>query len=248
MEMPMTQRDQVSDEEWMVLVHRHIIFGHQSVGNNILSGVRTLAKQAGVNLPVTESRNSGHSPGITHFEVGRNKDPLSKIKDFVSVIEGGAVQETDIALMKLCYIDFDSRTNAKKLAEEYCSSLDRLSQEFPRISFIAVTTPLTTVQSGPKAWVKQLLGRTLSGYAENARRQEFNDYLRTHYNWQGRLFDLAKIEADGAGNCQFQGCPLEILNPALTDDGGHLNSLGEQYVAAKFLKFIAALPFAEKDR
>ena len=248
MEMSMTQREKVSKEEWMVLVQRHIIFGHQSVGNNILSGVRTLAKQAGVNLPVTESRSSGSSPGITHFKVGRNEDPLSKIKDFVSVVEGCAVQKADIALMKLCYIDFDSRTNAKKLAEEYCSSLDQLSRQFPRTNFIAVTTPLTTIQSGPKAWVKQLLGRTPSGYAENARRQEFNDFLRTHYYWQGRLFDLAKIEAGGADNCQFQGRPLEILNPALTDDGAHLNSLGEQYVAAKFLKFIAALPFSEKDK
>lgn len=248
MEMPMTQRDQVSNEEWMVLVQRHIIFGHQSVGNNILSGVRILAKQAGVNLPITESRNNKSSPGITHFKVGRNKDPLSKIKDFVSVIEGGVIQDGDIALMKLCYIDFGSRTNAKKLAEEYCSSLDRLSQQFPRTSFIAVSAPLTTVQSGPKAWAKQLLGRTPSGYTENVRRQEFNDYLRTHYSQQGRLFDLAKIEADGASNCQFQGRPLETLSPVLTDDGGHLNSLGEQYVAAKFLKFIAALPFAEKDK
>jgi len=244
----MIQRELVSGGEWRVLLKRHVVFGHQSVGNNILSGVRTLAGQAGVNLPVTESRISGTGHGITHFKIGRNTDPLSKIKDFAAAMEGGAAPGADIALIKLCYIDFDGRTDVKSVADEYSSSLDRLSRQFPGITFVAVTTPLTTIQGGPKAWVKQLLRRAPSGYAENAQRQEFNDYLRARYVRQGRLFDLARIEAGGAPGCQFQGRPGEMLNPALTYDGGHLNSQGEQVVAAKFLKFIAALSLSPEKR
>jgi hypothetical protein len=243
----MAQKDQLTKEEWTVIARRRIIFGHQSVGNNILSGVRTLAKEAGVNLSITESRDIDSRAGITHFKVGRNTEPMSKIEDFARVMEGAEVQAGVVALVKLCYIDFDSGTDAKKLAEEYCSSLDRLSRKFPKAGFIAVTAPLTTIQSGPKAWVKRLLRRTPSGYAENERRREFNDYLRARYSRQGRLFDLAGIEAEGAGNLQFQGHRLETLNPALTDDGGHLNSPGEAYVAAKFLKFIASYRFADND-
>jgi len=143
--------------------------------------------------------------------------------------------------MKLCYIDIKSDTDAKRLAEEYASSLDRLSQQHPKTVFIAVTVPIRTVQDGPKAWLKGLLGREIGGYAENFRRQEFNTILRNSNGLKGRLFDLAKIESEGAGSHSFRGQPLEVLNPSISSDGGHLNFAGERHVAAKFLKFISAL-------
>ena len=151
-------------------------------------------------------------------------------------------QQADIALLKLCYIDFTADTDAQQVAGQYIETLDRLSQEFPHTTFVAVTTPLTTLQTGPKAWIKRLLGRLPSGYADNARRQEFNELLRLHYGPQGRLFDLARIEAGGADEQQYQGRPIEVLNPALAADDGHLNAQGEKVVAARFIKFIAGLP------
>lgn len=235
----MTSTVQISAAEWQTLAKTRVVFGHQSVGQNILSGVQTLAAQAGINLPVTESRGPAVSGGITHFFVGHNEDPLSKFKDFTSTLENGMAQNADIALMKLCYIDFNSSTNAKQLAEQYIAMLDRLSQQFPNITFVAVTAPLTIMQTGPKAWIKRLLGRTPSGYADNARRQEFNDLLRARYSQQGRLFDLARIEAEGAGVLECDGRPIEVLNPTLTYDGGHLNAQGEQRLAQAFLTFLA---------
>lgn len=233
---------QISAAEWQALAQKRVVFGHQSVGQNILSGVQSLAAQAGVNLPVTESRGPAASGGIVHFFVGQNEDPLSKFKDFASTLENSAAQGADIALMKLCYIDFNSGTNAKQLAEQYIAMLDRLSQQFPNTIFVAITAPLTIAQTGPKAWIKRLLGRTPSGYADNARRQEFNEILRARYNQQGRLFDLAKIEAEGAGAHEYQGQPIEVLNPALTYDDGHLNAQGELIVASWLIKYLAALP------
>jgi hypothetical protein len=108
--------------------------------------------------------------------------------------------------------------------------------------FIAVTAPLRTVQSGPKAWLKGLMGSTPGGYIDNYRRQEFSTLLRGRYDRQGRLFDLAKFEAEGSGSHQYQVQPLEVLNPAFSDDGGHFNAQGQLHVATRVLKFIAALP------
>lgn len=230
---------QISAAEWQALAKKRVVFGHQSVGQNILDGVQSMAAQANVDLPITESRTPVGGGGIVHFMIGQNEDPLSKIEDFAKTLENGAAQGTDIALMKLCYIDFKSDTNAKQIAERYSATLDRLSQQFPNTTFVAVTAPLTSLQTGPKAWIKRLLGREPGGYADNARRQEFNDLLRARYSQQGRLFDLAKIEAESAGDYQYQGRPLEALNPKLTYDGGHLNTQGKQRVAQAFLAFLA---------
>jgi hypothetical protein len=235
--MPATE--QISADEWQVIAKKRIIFGHQSVGNNILSGVRKLASEAGVNLNLIQSRNATAEFGITHFFIGNNGDPQSKINDFEETLRKGVVQGADIALMKLCYVDINANTDAKELAKDYIASLDRLSQQFPETAFVAVTVPLRTVQSGPKALLKRLIGSEPGGYFENFRRKEFNSILRNTYSPQNRIFDLAKLEAEGAGSYRYQGQPIEILNPLLTNDGGHLNDAGERYIAVRFLKFIA---------
>ena len=238
----MTSAAQISAAEWQALAKKRVVFGHQSVGQNILDGVKALATQANVNLPIIKSRTPVTSSGIVHFFVGQNEDPSSKLKDFASTLESGVAQGADIALVKFCYLDFNGNSDAKQIADQYNATLDHLSQQFPNTTFIAVTAPLTVAQTGPKAWIKRLLGRMPSGYADNARRQEFNNLLRARYDQQGRLFDLAKIEAKGAGAYEYQGRPIEVLNPALTYDDGHLNAQGEQVVASHLIKFLAALP------
>lgn len=234
---------QISVAEWQALAKKRVVFGHQSVGQNILDGVQSLAAQAGIGIQVKESRGAvTDGAGIVHFSVGRNKFPDSKFKDFTETLENGLGNSADIALMKLCYVDFKADTDATLLADQYSAMLDRLSRQFPHTAFITVTTPLTTVQTGLIAWFKRLLGLEPDGYAENARRKEFNDLLRTRYGQQGYLFDLAKIESEGFNVPNYQERSIEALNPALTTDGGHLNTEGEKQVAARLVKLLAALP------
>lgn len=239
-ECTMPPIDHISATEWQSLKQMRIVFGHQSVGYNILSGVETLAHGAGVSFKIVESRNAPSEFGIAHFRIGKNGDPQLKIKDFAAMLEGGSVQGMDVALMKLCYVDINANTDIRKLADEYSTTLDRLSKHFPKTTFIGVTAPLTTVQSGFKAWLKGLMGKAPGGYVENFRRQQFNTIMRSRYGHQGRLFDLAKFEAEGAGSYQYKGQPIETLNLIMSDDGGHLNSQGQQYVASKLLKLLAS--------
>ncbi len=231
--------------DWSRLSGKQIVFAHQSVGTNILSGVEQLARRDGITLPVHEQRGAPAGTGITHFNIGRNEDPLGKISDFSAAMDAGAARGADIALMKLCYIDFNTKTDARQVAEAYISSLDTLSQKYPDTRFVAVTAPLAAVQTGPKAWIKRLLGKQPAQYIENARRAEFNQLVRAHYKPGNRLFDLARVEADGGGIhtvVQVAGRDVEALDPTLTDDGGHLNERGELLAAAEFLKVIGAIP------
>lgn len=232
----------ITHAEWQGLVGKRILFGHQSVGQNILDGIRVLADDAQVTLPIVESRDAGARGGITHFFVGNNQDPTSKLRDFTAALESDAARAPDIALVKLCYIDFDADSDAKAIAEEYIGALDDLSRRYPSTTFVAMTAPLTAPQTGPKALIKRLLGRPVSGYADNARRQEFNDILRSRYKGQGELFDLAGIEDEGAAPFEYEGRRLEVLNEAFTNDGGHLNAPGAQIVAARLIRYLAAVP------
>lgn len=234
----------VSSEEWQALLKRRVLFAHQSVGQNILEGVETLAAQAGVQLPVVKLSESAatNDRGIVHFFVGQNENPVSKLQDFSKSFETGAVKRADIALVKFCYLDFQSNSNAQALAEQYSTTLDQLSQKFPETRFVAVTAPLTVVQTGPKAWIKRLLGRTPSGLADNLRRREFNDLIRARYSKDNRLFDLAKIQSQGVAAQQYEKRSIEVLNPQYTYDDGHLNKQGRELVATHLLKYLASTP------
>jgi lysophospholipase L1-like esterase len=228
--------------EWAQLAGQKIVFAHQSVGKNILQGAEQLARRDGIDLRVQERRGAPTEAGITHFNVGNNGDPLGKIRDFAAAMDSGAATDADVVVLKLCYIDFSADSAPGEIANAYISTLEQLDKRYPGTLFVPVTAPLTTVQTGPKAWIKQLLGKQPAQYAENAKRSEFNRLIRKHYGNGGRLFDLAHIEA-GTGNSQttvrIAGQEIETLDPSLTDDGGHLNTRGQILVATAFLNLIA---------
>lgn len=224
------------------VANMRIVFAHQSVGGNILDGVQQLAEQSRVPLEVMEGRSvSGTQHGIVHYKVGRNEAPDLKLSDFKQTTDGPGAEGVDVALLKLCYVDFQPQTDANALADEYIATLESLQARNPGTRYIAVTSPLTIVQRGPKAWIKQLLGRTPGGYELNAKRQAFNEKLRQHFPDE-RLFDLARFEAapDGkARTVEFEGRPIEALDARLTYDGTHLNEQGQVIVARELVRFLA---------
>lgn len=156
-----------------------------------------------------------------------------------------------MALMKLCYVDFNAATDVIQVADNYIARLEALTRKHPDTNFVAVTAPLTAEQIGSKAWIKQLMGRQLSGYQDNAKRAQFNRRLRERYTAMGRLFDLAEIEAESNGKpCRVyvDGQAVEALCPELTNDGGHLNERGQALVATALPNFIGALSVRQVAR
>lgn len=210
---------------------RRTVFAHQSVGDNILDGVRALAAEQNAPLSIVETREPPAALGLYHFKVGANEDPRGKIADFAATM---AKLDVDAALLKLCYVDFKSSTDGAALAGEYVAALDMLRAEKPTTRFIAVTAPLTTLPSAPKEWIKGLLGRASPAPAENASRLAFNRVLRERFGG-GALFDIARLEA---GALSADG--VEYMRAGITDDGGHLNAQGQRLAAAEFLRCLSA--------
>jgi len=238
----------VPDSAWERLSTRTVYFGHQSVGYDIVSGVGALEKRHGkIKLGVLESKDPAAwtGPGLVHSKIGVNKDPLSKIQDFQTLMEAPAGRGPDIAFFKFCYVDIDGSTDVGALFDRYKQAMASLRAEHPSVQFVHVTTPLTVIESGPKAWAKKILGRPLEGAAGNVRRSAFNELLLKEYDGRDPVFDLAKFESTqpdgGRETFRFEGKSYPRLIADYSYDGRHLNETGAEWIAAHLLALLARL-------
>lgn len=229
------------------LARKKIFFGHQSVGNNIISGIEDLMIiNPNINLRIVEADNPrDFSSGIfAHHSVGQNVDPESKIKDFVRMMHKGIGDKADIAFFKFCYIDFNSSTNVHAVFNDYKDAMENLKGKYQNTRFIHCTVPLVSkVKITPISLLKRLLGR--DGNKNNVARNEFNDLMRKEYQGKEPVFDLAAVEStysDGSRETfDKDGNTYYALIPSYTDDGGHLNELGRKLAAEKLLMLLISL-------
>lgn len=240
----------VPDSAWHRLAERRIVFGHQSVGRNILDGVRSLiADQPGVPLHLASLTTAGGGTlpagAFVDLEVGRNSDPLSKTRDFAAAVDSGLARPGGIALHKYCYVDFDGANDPDSVFSAYRAAMAELRLRHPEVTLVHVTTPVRTDITRWKDRVKYLLGRE-TGRDHNVRRNRFNHLLLQAYRGVEPVFDLARLEAtapDGRlSHFVHQGDTVLTLARAWSSDGGHLNPAGQRWVAAHLLRFLAELP------
>jgi len=239
----------VPQARWKSLSEKKIYFGHMSVGNNILEGVRDLTKEypfIRLNIVETKSPSSFDQPVFAHSPIGKNQDPKSKIDDFLDLFSSGIGEKADIAFFKLCYIDILAATDADGVFEQYKNGMEALKKKYPGVTFVHVTAPLRLVQTGVLVPIKKIIGRPVGGYADNIMRSRFNERLRQEYRGKESMFDLAAVESTYPDGTRFLfdsgEKKYESLIADYTHDGGHLNEYGRKIVAAQFLAFLATLP------
>lgn len=238
-----------SESELRVAGQTKVLFGHNSVGMNILDGVSKVYADASVPAPaiadVSGPEISGASmtdaEGATmrHAYIGVNEDPLSKFAAFAELVDSPAGKDVDVALMKLCYVDIIAATDVQAVFDAYVSMMDEVEAAHPDVRFLYTTVPLTADRNW-KSKVKAALGRDDEmGPADNIARERYNAMIREKYGATGRLVDIAAAEADGTGERSQDGSTYYVLNKNLTFDRGHLNEVGSEAVAAEFLKMVA---------
>jgi hypothetical protein len=145
--------------------------------------------------------------------------------------------------MKLCFVDFDPRTNVDDLFGHYQRTVEDLKREHPEIRFAHVTAPLFRRPTDLKSSARRLLGREVWEDAANVKRAEYNRRLKETFA-SDPVFDLARVEAtgpDGSVSSFEQGGRTYLtLHPSFTDDGGHLNASGQRTAGAAAIRFLAA--------
>jgi len=238
----------VPDYAWRELAGKRILFGHQSVGDNIMEGISDLIRaepKIGLRVIGIEDASSAEESFLAHGKIGKNRFPGLKTDEFARLLEGGLASQVDIAFHKYCFADIDEGTDVAAVFEHYKTVMARLKSEYPRIIFVHVTTPLMLAQSGPKAVVKKILGRQPDHYADNMQRERFNDLMRREYGGREPLFDLAAAESSrpdgGRETISFGGMTSRTLLPSYTTDGGHLNEVGRKHVATELLVSLSDL-------
>ena len=127
--------------EWNILENKKIFFGHQSVGNGVLKGIDSLMSNNSINkinIVLTRDTSDFGNPIFAHFKIGTNLDPISKIDDFVNILESGVGKNVDIAMMKLCYVDFNKDTDISQLFNYYQLPSTRLKTQFPELIYCSL--------------------------------------------------------------------------------------------------------------
>jgi hypothetical protein len=202
-----------------------VLFGHHSVGRDVLDGLRAVAGAGGID--------------VRSVAVGENGRPFFKLVDFERV----AIRaDVDVVMMKLCFADFTPSTDAHALFAAYASAIRRIRAARPDVVVVHVTPPLHTTPRDPRALFLRVLGRTTWEDAANARRAEFADAVRGAFAGEP-IFDLAHIESTAPGGVRtaivVDGRAVPVLWPGYTSDGGHLLALGKDLAAAALLHTLA---------
>jgi lysophospholipase L1-like esterase len=230
-----------------------IVFGHQSVGADIVRGVAEIARERGLDLDVRESTPSGVAEAapssgplvFAHGPVGRNRDPRAKTDDFARWIDRSAPGTVEVAFHKYCYADIEHGADVDAILAHYRDVMAGLRARRPDVVFAHVTVPVQSARPTWRSQVKRMLGRAHGRYEDNRARARFNQRLRELYTGREPVFDLAAIESTrpdgtpermGAG-----GGAVPALVPAYASDGSHLGPLGRRRVAEALLAFLAEL-------
>ena len=207
-------------QEVAALNGRAVFFAHNSVGQNILDGVR----EVDGGIPIFSEQEAG-AAGIAEVYMGFNGDPDGKMDAFRGLMDAGG-NNAQIAFFKLCYADFDANTNATALFDKYASVMTELEAKYPDVTFAHVTAPLYHYNAS----------------YHNSAQHAFNEKMRSGYG--AVVFDLAALEAvdsSGAGTLSRDG-----VTPAMAEewslDGSHLNEAGGKYIAGELIQFLANVP------
>jgi hypothetical protein len=239
-ERPLTRAD------WDTTAQRTIFFGHQSVGDNILEGVRQIGlKEQWPPLRIVDVQTLGPDggPALAHAKIGRNGDPASKVKSFQEALDAGVGKRVDIALMKFCFWDIRHDTNLDAVFNQYRETMVDLERRYPRVTFVHATVPLMAADVDWRARVRRLLAMSTPTDRDNAARDALNRKIREHYGPRSLLLDIARSETE----------PGVVTNPPqlaadFSSDGAHLNDVGRSRVAAAFVKSLSNASTRGSDR
>jgi lysophospholipase L1-like esterase len=230
-----------------IVAAARILLGHQSVGRDVLAGVKSLADETGVALRIEEIPGglpTDDGPGLFHARIGKNGDPESKCQAFGSLLSRTERPRYDLAMMKFCYVDLagDTPAQATAMLERYSKLVSALRADRPDVRLMHVTMPLRAERQGWKTTLKRMLGRDIPEDRDNELRNAFNDGLRQRYS-SGPFFDLAEAEStrgDGSRSAFTRdGRTIYTLAREYTHDGGHLKPEAQRVIAAEFLRTVA---------
>jgi len=228
-----------------IIGKKNIYFGHRSVGENIIEGLKKINSASGQNyLIINELKDNITFEGnyFVHSNIGHNGDPQSKFEEFTKNVNYLADKNLNIAMMKLCFVDITSNTDIDNVFKSYIAMIDSIKKKYPDLTIIHFTVPLKSKSSWIDNIKDKIKDRNNNDQKDNLVRNRYNKLLFSKYSKED-IFDLAGIESTYANGKReaivVNGKPCYFLIKDYTEDGGHLNGLGKQLVAEKLINKIS---------
>ena len=241
----------ITTADLTAVARTRVFFGHFNVGMSVLDAIPGVYADHGVSAPPIEQGRAEPGPNggfIAHKFIDEHVIDAGKLalEDFDRTMRGGMGRQVDVALMNFCWGDIWSDTDVDALFARYRDTMAALERDFPNVTFIHVTVPLTTepgLFTELKTRLKTLLDRRdVRGEPANVARERLNALIRGEY--AGRhLFDLAAIESTKPDSTRVSGRYDDRGYFALYDgyasDMADLNAVGSKIAATGFLEAIA---------
>ncbi len=236
-------------EELLAVARLRIFFGHQSVGQNVIDGLKDLAARNDVSaLRFVSADSLPRDEGgfFADSRIGENHKPFGKCEAFAEQTAALLQRRPpDVAFMKFCYSDIDRETDVGAVFDRYRAAIDSLKAAAPSVRFLHLTVPLTVGTTTLRKIVFSLLGREGVADQSNIRRNEFNALLREYYRNEP-VFDIARAQStDPEGRAvTFASAGKtyqRMFGGYATDDGAHLNADGGRAAARQLGRVLAAL-------
>lgn len=239
--------EDVTESQWEALRGGRFFFGHQSVGENVLTGVQELlAQHPHIGLDVLETADPSRmtEPALYHAKIGRNGEPATKLSEFATVASAG-VAGSGTAMLKYCYVDVTRQTDPVQLFESYSEAMDSLRESNPGLRILHITLPLQKDWGTIHHLYVALKGDRTTHRELNWIRHRYNERLRRSYDGKEPIFDIARLQSIGRDGrertVRFRGQRVPVLADEWTYDGGHLNEAARRRVGEAFLVMLATL-------
>jgi hypothetical protein len=189
-----------------------VFFGHQSVGQNTIDGAAAL----GFKFQEVKGATDYGGPKLGHALLDKNREPLLKIQSFDQLVS--KIGNADVAGMKLCWIDFDAKSDVARVQNAHVSTINKMVEQNPKTHFFPVTPPLTS--DDPKL---------------NKARVAYGEWMRNTYKDKAVVFDLGAVISTKSDGSACEGGGARKLCDDFASDEGHLNEKGQQRAAKAFL-------------
>ena len=228
-----------------IINQKNIYFGHKSVGVNIVAGlskINSLYGQSVLIIKDLKDVSKIDNNYFIHSNIGQNGDPKGKFKEFMNIVNNLKNNKLDIAMMKLCFVDITKETKIDDVFHSYVDMIDSIQKKYPDLTIIHFTVPLKSNPSLLNKIKDIIKGRNNYDQQDNMARIKYNELLFSKYS-KNDIFDLAGAEStypDGKRESILvseKTCYFLITD--YTNDGGHLNELGQQVIAEKFIVKLA---------
>ncbi len=208
-----------------------VVFGHESVGFDVIHGLQGLSQAQPERYRVTvqpqiQAAWFSRNQGIGEFFFHNNGNGAGKIDDFERRVRDGFGDCVEVASMKLCYADMTEQSDPQAIFDRLKEAFEGLEKDYPKVRFVWWTVPVPQPsRCGEK-------------------RTAINDLIRAYVRKNGKLLlDVADIEShtpEGKAVKHPDGSERLFADYG-RDQGGHLNDDGAQRVARAWWWLLARL-------